>query len=756
MAAPVTPIISWENGWDMIKREAIDPLERILDLGIDKQSGRLFSNEIYMTCYTQCYNMCTQRQPHNWAANIYEHHALTIEEYLNTRVLVALDQKNGPALLHELSRRWKEHNIMNKWLKNFFAYVDRYYIVYQHVPPLLTNGLAKFKEIVFDSIKDRLADAIIVMINDEREGSEVDQDLIRSAISLFEAMGMQSLEQYETGFENKFLDATREYYIRKTANWIESDPTPQYLIKMEMALEDEKNRVNAYLNISTMNKVMKVLEVEGLEKRQTDLLEKEGSGCRVLLIDDKRDDLHRMYNLFKRLTNGLDMMATMFKEHIIKLGSDKMDARMARFNEEGRKETNNDPEFVKSILALHSQYTGMVTEIFGKNVLFQQATFKAFTHIVNNDQGKIKNSDLFATFSDRILKNSDKLDDKEVEDYLEKVVHIFKYLTDKDVFAEIYRNQLAKRLLNNKSTSDEMEIQMISKLKKEGTPQFTSKMEGMMNDLRLGTTHQSEFQTHFIARKEQEEFSDLAGMDFSVQVLTQGHWPTYRTLSPSLPIPMQKCKGIFEAYFCNHEANSKKRLAWQWTLGQTVVKAVFNTKGSYLFTITTLQAAVLHIFNDTTSSVSFTTLRETMSIEEDVIKKVLHSFVYGKYKVILRDIGASDEGKPGAINTDDSFRVNTAFRSSIKKINIPMPSLEENYNPKRLDTNRAIQIEAAIVRIMKARKTLTHNQLVSEVLQQMTFFSPSARDIKKYIESLIEREYLERDDDNNNIYKYLA
>jgi cullin 1 len=245
-------------------------------------------------------------------------------------------------------------------------------------------------------------------------------------------------------------------------------------------------------------------------------------------------------------------------------------------------------------------------------------------------------------------------------------------------------------------------------------------------------------------------------MDFSVQVLTQGHWPTYRTLSPSLPKPMQKCKGIFEAYFCNHEANSKKRLAWQWTLGQTVVKAVFNTKGSYLFTITTLQAAVLHIFNDTTSSVSFTTLRETMSIEEDVIKKVLHSFVYGKYKVILRDIGASDEGKPGAINTDDSFRVNTAFRSSIKKINIPMPSLEENYNPKRLDANRQIQIEAAIVRIMKARKTLTHNQLVSEVLQQMTFFSPSARDIKKYIESLIEREYLERDDNNNNIYKYLA
>lgn len=57
---------------------------------------------------------------------------------------------------------------------------------------------------------------------------------------------------------------------------------------------------------------------------------------------------------------------------------------------------------------------------------------------------------------------------------LEKVVQLFSYLTDKDMFAELYRNQLAKRLLNQRSASDEMERLMIGKLKLRCGAQFTS------------------------------------------------------------------------------------------------------------------------------------------------------------------------------------------------------------------------------------------------------------------------------------------
>jgi len=78
---------------------------------------------------------------------------------------------------------------------------------------------------------------------------------------------------------------------------------------------------------------------------------------------------------------------------------------------------------------------------------------------------------------------------------------------------------------------------------------------------------------------------------------------------------------------------------------------------------------------------------------------------------------------------------------------------------------------------MKMRKTLSHNLLITELFNQLTFpvkvrqlkstynclfnilyitfyFQPA--DLKKRIESLIDRDYMERDKDNQNQYNYVA
>lgn len=56
---------------------------------------------------------------------------------------------------------------------------------------------------------------------------------------------------------------------------------------------------------------------------------------------------------------------------------------------------------------------------------------------------------------------------------------------------------------------------------------------------------------------------------------------------------------------------------------------------------------------------------------------------------------------------------------------------------------------------MKARKTEKHNQLLEDVIKQITMFMPQPAWIKQRIESLIEREYLKRDEADRSKYIYL-
>jgi cullin 1 len=680
--------------------------------------------------------MCTQRSPYNWSRELYQRHSDTIERYLTTNVLAALRNKTGQGgtiLLTELQRRWVDHQFMNKWLYNFFHYLDRYYVKQGKHPTLSRAGLRCFRTHIYDEMKSDTTTAILGLINEEREGKIIDKSLVKSIVELYESMGMGSLDAYNTDLEESLLNSTREYYARKREDWI-NDSTPDYLIKAEEALNEERNRVADYLNSSSESKILKAMGEEILEKVEMVLLEKESSGCRALLQNDKSEDLQRMFRLFQRLENGLNPMAAILQNFISTMGDDIVNQRQARLDG-GEKDKNDDPKFAKSLISLHEKCLGVVKKDFSGHSLFQKAHKNAFIKIVNKNVGQFSNAELMSTFCDRIIKNEGgKLSETEVEESLGQIVQLFFYLTDKDMFAEIYRNQLAKRLLNQRSTSDDAEKLMIAKLKMQCGTQFTSKMEGMLADLAVGSEQRSEF--------EQRMRNMDSKLDFSVQVLTTGFWPMYRSPEVALTPEMSKCMGVFKEW--HDKKHQKRKLTWMFSQGNASVRGQFGKK-SYDFQVSTLQAIAMNAFNDGVTK-TFEELSRDLNLEEGILKPLMHSLSCGKYKVLLK----SPVGNK--INTTDTFTANTKFSCNMRKIRIPMASLDANFNTKRVEEDRSIAIEAAIVRIMKARKTLQHQQLLAEVLAQLAFFNPNPRVVKKRIEALIDREYLERSTDNAHAY----
>ncbi|KIH47216.1 cullin family protein [Ancylostoma duodenale] len=86
--------------------------------------------------------------------------------------------------------------------------------------------------------------------------------------------------------------------------------------------------------------------------------------------------------------------------------------------------------------------------------------------------------------------------DENAEKLLDKAMVLFRFLQEKDVFEKYYKQHMARRLLLDKSISDDMERMMISKLKTECGCHFTLKLENMFRDKELWATQATSFKEY--------------------------------------------------------------------------------------------------------------------------------------------------------------------------------------------------------------------------------------------------------------------
>lgn len=168
---------------------------------------------------------------------------------------------------------------------------------------------------------------------------------------------------------------------------------------------------------------------------------------------------------------------------------------------------------------------------------------------------------------------------------------------------------------------------------------------------------------------------------------------------------------------------------------------------------------VLVLFNRN-DKIPYEDIASDTKIPEYDLLRALFSLSSGKDtdRVLVKE-PQTEEIEPGHL-----FAVNEFFTSDTHKVKIASSTAERGDDPKRkhaaagsVDAERRAQTEAAIVRIMKARRKLAHNELAVLVTTSLRSpYVPSPEDIKQRIEALIERDYLERSPDVSDVYIYVA
>ncbi|XP_058777287.1 cullin-3A-like [Vicia villosa] len=679
--------------------------------------------------YRNAYNMVL----HKFGEKLYNGLVATMTYHLK-EIARSIEAIQGISFLEELNRKWIDHNKALEMIRDILMYMDRTYTTITRKPRVYALGLNLWRENVIHSnqIRTRLLSMLLDLVYSERLGDVVNRGLIRNITMMLMDLG----PVYRQEFETHFLRVSAEFYSFESQKYIECCDCGDYLKKAERRLDEEMDRVNHYLDPRTERKITNVVEKEMIENHMLRLIHMENSGLVNMLCDDKYEDLGRMYNLFGRVNDGLPNIIEVMISHMRESGKQLVTDP----------ERLKDPvEFVQRLLDEKDKYDKILNIAFSNDKLFRDALNLSFKYFINLNPRSPELISLFV--DDKFRKGLKGLSEGDIEVTLDKVMILFRYLDEKDVFEKYYKQHLAKRLLSGKTVSNDAERSFIVKLKTECGFQFSSKLEGMFTDMKTSLdTMQGFYARH-------PELGD--GPTLTVQILTTGSWPSLASVACNLPVEMLELFKKFESYYLG--IHTGRRLTWQTNMGTADLKATFGKGQRHELNVSTYQMCVLMLFNDA-DRLSYKEIEQATEIPASDLKRCLQSLALVKGRNVLRK-----EPMTKDVSEDDAFFFNDNFSSKLYKVKIGTVVATKESEPEKLETrqkvqeDRKLQIDSVIVRIMKARKQLDHNNLIAEVTKLLQpRFLANLTDVKKRIESLIEREFMERDNRDRKLYRYLA
>jgi cullin 3 len=574
---------------------------------------------------------------------------------------------------------------------------------------------------------------ILDQIQMERDGDVIDKHLIKSCVWMLEGLHEDDNEGeeqrlYNASFEKAYLDTSRDFYRSESELLLRDSNAGAYCKHARRRIYEEDERCKQTLLESTGPKIQKVVEDELIKNRIHELVEME-SGVRFMIDNDRLEELNLIYDLNKRVDEKKAETVRAIQKRIVDMGTeinndavaasqapapvpaaDSADKGKGAAQEKSlNQQTLAAIKWVEDVLSLKDKFDKIWRDAFAADPLLQQAITQSFGEFINTPTFP-RSSEYISLFIDENMKKGIKgKTEMEIDTVLDKAIILLRYVVDKDLFERYYKKHLCRRLLMNKSISNEVEKQMISKMKIELGNNFTLKLEAMFKDMTISEELTAGFKKHVEGLGDKEP----KRIELAINVLTSMTWPL-ETMGGTVaeeeesrprcnfPLAVEKIKRGFEKYYS--QKHSGRQLTWLANMGSADIKAVFpkvpQKDGSFKerrhdLNVSTYGMVILLLFNElpATKHLTFEEIQAQTNIPNgDLIRNLQSLAVAPKTRILIKE-PMSKDGFCGKF-----VKITVGVVSSGNKVE---SDRERRETEKKNDDSRQFCIEAAVVRIMK-------------------------------------------------------
>ncbi|KAH3901695.1 uncharacterized protein SCODWIG_00402 [Saccharomycodes ludwigii] len=739
--------------------------DAIIKLLSDEKSSKQLS---YQTLYNNVYQICVLQQSKILYDNLHEEITRFLDEYKKYTTLT------------ELLTLWTGFKNKSKVLASIFIYLDKVYSTGTPIPSTYDMCLLTFRDSIIlpniDYIKnDMIKDFYLIReygvnmldgLDPELLYPDIESvyDVLHKVVNVLELLDLNNnTTVFEYHFEHVLLGETKKFYTSlRDQKFKTNHLTPEKYLKFttSVILIEKDNLRKIFTNEDVITKftnfVQTVFIDDNLDYLITEVLkyfiehddyENTNEFISLLSLDEEKNS-KKFIAAFTNIVGGYfsqikeDKQLTRRKSQIKWIEDFIVGQQKFIVLEERIKFPDYKVQMLRAINESISNYLNL-EEYKPVEYLCQYID----SYLKNDVNEKSENTKTITGNNGGIL--------RELQDILNKCVRLFQLIKDIDSFEKVYKEQLAKRLLQHRSNI-EAEKWVVARIRKDFGGSYTVKMESMIHDILLSQTYTNKVYTPAdVGRYHLPE-----GFELNTCVLTKTSWPydeKDRIDYPDVCFPpgMKELQVEFEKSYM--KCHKGRTLKWAQNLGYMDLGYQF-TKSYHVITMPVYAAIILLLFEefDTLTVRQIETL--TRLPKKTITKHLATMALAPKTQILIK------EPLSRMIKDHDVFSINdnfTAPSENVKLMNVMTKAEHEekqksnpnrNFNVMKTSAKDSTkwQIKSAVILIMKEKKDLPISDLILELKSRFPFDldSPAGNTIlQESLEYLLNKGHLARNED---------